>query len=69
MSNIIFFFGSFDPLHLGHISMMENALNKVKGDVIYLGLNKTSKKGKLTPFSIRKTMLTKFVKDKENIKL
>jgi nicotinate-nucleotide adenylyltransferase len=69
MSNIILFFGSFDPLHLGHISMMNNAMKKVKGDVIYLGLNKTSKKGKLTPFSIRKTMLTKFCKDKDNIKL
>lgn len=69
MSNVILFFGSFDPLHLGHISMMENAAKKVKADIVYLGLNKTSKKGKLTPFSIRKTMLTKFCKDKKNIKL
>ena len=69
MSNIIFFFGSFDPLHLGHISMMEHAMKKVKADTLYIGLNKTSKKGKLTPFSIRKTMLTKYTKDKEKIKL
>ena len=69
MRNVILFFGSFDPLHLGHVSMIENAIKKVKGDIVYLGLNKTSKKGKLTPFSIRKTMLTKFCKDKDNIKL
>ena len=49
--------------------MINNAVKKVNGDIVYLGLNKTSKKGKLTPFSIRKTMLTKYVKDKKNIKL
>lgn len=67
MKKIIFFFGSFDPLHKGHISIMENAIKKVEADHLYLGLNKTSIKGRLAPLKDRKNMLKLYAKNKSNI--
>lgn len=69
MKNIIFFFGSFDPLHKGHISIAENAIKKVNADILYLGLNKSSSKGKLTSLYHRKKMLHIFSKTNNKYKV
>ena len=69
MKKIIFFFGSFDPLHKGHMSIIDNAIKEVDADVLYLGLNKSSKKGKLTPLNHRKNMLKLYAKNKPNISI
>ena len=69
MKKIIFFFGSFDPLHKGHISILESAIKEVDADYLYLGLNKNSKKGKLTSYKHRYNMLKVYAKNKEKIKI
>lgn len=69
MKRVIFFLGSFDPLHLGHISIIENAIKKVNAEYLYIGLNKSSKKGKLTSFFHRKKMLLTYIQNKDTIKL
>ena len=69
MKNVIFFFGSFDPLHKGHISIIENAIKEVSADCVYLGLNKTSSKGNLTPLYHRKNMLKEYIKTNDKCNL
>lgn len=69
MKNIILFFGSFDPLHKGHISIMENAIEKVNADYIYLGLNKSSSKGKLTSLFHRRNMINLILKESPKYRL
>lgn len=69
MKHIILFFGSFDPLHKGHISTMENAIKKVNATTLYIGVNKTSSKGKLTSVFHRRSMLRLFIKGNNKYKL
>lgn len=69
MKKFILFFGSFDPLHNGHISIMENAIKKVNANLLYIGLNKSSKKGKLTSFFHRSNMIKSYIKNKGKYKL
>lgn len=57
MKKIIFFFGSFDPIHTGHLKIAKDAINLIKGDKLYFGLNKSSNLKNLTPFSKRKKMI------------
>lgn len=69
MKNIIFFFGSFDPLHKGHISIIEEAIKKVSASCLYIGLNKSSSKGKLTSYYHRKNMIKEYVKTNDKCML
>ena len=69
MKNIILFFGSFDPLHKGHIAIIKNAIKAVKADLIYLGLNKDSFKGRLTSIKHRKAMLESYAKTNKKCKV
>lgn len=69
MKNVIFYWGSFDPLHRGHISIMEQAIKKVDAESLYIGLNKTSKKRKLTSYYHRKNMIKEYVNTNSKIKL
>ena len=57
MKKIILFYGSFDPIHQGHLKIASDALKLVKGDKLYFGLNKNSNSKNLTPFSKRKQMI------------
>ena len=57
MKKIILFYGSFDPIHNGHIKIAEEALKLIKGDKLYFGLNKNSNSKNLAPFSKRKKMV------------
>ena len=68
MKKVILFFGSFDPLHKGHISIMEKAIKKVNADYLYIGLNKNSNKGRLTSFFHRKNMIKAFIKNNNKYK-
>ena len=69
MKNIVFFFGSFDPLHKGHISIIEKAIETINASTIYIGLNKSSSKGKLTALLHRKNMIKEYVKTNKKCKL
>jgi len=64
MKKIILFYGSFDPIHNGHLKIALNALKLVNGDKLYFGLNKNSYSKNLTPFSKRKKMIELAIKDK-----
>lgn len=68
MKKVILFFGSFDPLHKGHISIMEKAIKRVNADYLYIGLNKNSNKGRLTSFFHRKNMIKEFIKANDKYK-
>lgn len=57
MKKIILFYGSFDPIHQGHIKIAEEAIKLIKGDKLYFGLNKNSNLKNLAPFSKRKSMV------------
>lgn len=57
MKKIILFYGSFDPIHDGHLKIATDALNLIKGDKLYFGLNKNSNLKNLTAFSKRKKMI------------
>lgn len=57
MKKIILFYGSFDPIHYGHLKIASEALKTIKGDKLYFGLNKNSNSKNLTPFSKRKKMI------------
>lgn len=57
MSKIILFYGSFNPIHTGHLKIALDSLKLVKGDKLYFGLNKTSNLKNLAPFSKRKKMI------------
>lgn len=57
MKKIILFYGSFDPIHQGHIKIAEEAIKLIKGDKLYFGLNKNSNSKNLAPFSKRKDMV------------
>ena len=65
MKKIILFYGSFDPIHNGHIKIAQEALKLIKGDKLYFGLNKNSNSKNLTPFSKRKKMLELAIKNKK----
>jgi len=69
MKKIILFFGSFDPLHKGHISIIENAIKQINANYLYLGLNKCSNKGKLTSLFHRKNMLKFYCKSNDKCKI
>lgn len=57
MKKYILFYGSFDPIHNGHIKIAKEALKLIKGDKLYFGLNKNSNSKNLAPFSKRKKMV------------
>ncbi len=57
MKKIILFYGSFDPIHNGHLKIAKEALKLIKGDELYFGLNKNSHLKNLTPFTKRKKMI------------
>ena len=63
MKNIIIYFGSFDPFHKGHMELIKNSMEEINADSIYIGLNKNSPKGTLTPLYHRKKMLEIAVKN------
>lgn len=65
MKKIILFYGSFDPIHNGHIKIAQEALKLIEGDKLYFGLNKNSNSKNLTPFSKRKKMLELAIKSKK----
>lgn len=69
MKKIILFYGSFDPIHNGHIKIAKEALNLIKGDKLYFGLNKNSNSKNLTPFSKRKKMLELAIKNKKKFEI
>lgn len=48
---------------------MENAIKKVNAELLYIGLNKSSYKGKLTSFFHRKNMIKNYIKGKEQYEL
>lgn len=57
MAKVILFYGSFDPIHQGHLKIAKDSLKLIKGDKLYFGLNKNSKTKNLAPFLKRKKML------------
>ena len=65
MKKIILFYGSFDPIHIGHIKIATEALKKIKADKLYFGLNKNSNLKNLTPFLTRKKMIQLAIKNKK----
>ena len=67
MSKIILFYGSFDPIHLGHLKIAKEALKRIEGDKLYFGLNKNSNSKNLTPFSKRKKMLQLAISGKNKL--
>ena len=54
MKKIILFYGSFDPIHNGHLKIASDALKAINGDKLYFGINKNSNSKNLTAFSKRK---------------
>ena len=64
MKKIILFYGSFDPIHNGHVKIASEALKLVKGDKLYFGLNKSSNSKNLAPFSKRKQMIKLAISNK-----
>jgi len=65
MKKIILFYGSFDPIHNGHVKIASEALKLIKGDKLYFGLNKNSNSKNLAPFLKRKKMLDLAIKNKK----
>lgn len=65
MSKIILFYGSFDPIHNGHVKIAQEAIKLIKGDKLYFGLNKNSNSKNLAPFSKRKKMIELAIKNKK----
>ena len=68
MKKIILFYGSFDPIHKGHLKIASEALKLINGDELYFGINKNSKSKNLTPFSKRKKMIELSIKNKNKFK-
>jgi len=66
MKKVILFYGSFDPIHQGHLKIAQEAIKVIKGDKLYFGLNKNSNSKNLTPFFKRKKMIELTIKDKYN---
>ena len=64
MKKIILFYGSFDPIHNGHVKIASEALKLIKGDKLYFGLNKNSNSKNLAPFLKRKKMVELAIKGK-----
>lgn len=64
MKKIILFYGSFDPIHNGHLKIASDALKVINGDKLYFGINKNSNSKNLTPFSKRKKMIELAIKNK-----
>lgn len=67
MKKIILFYGSFDPIHQGHLKIAKEALNLIKGDKLYFGLNKNSNSKNLAPFSKRKEMIKLAIQNKNKM--
>lgn len=65
MKKIILFYGSFDPIHQGHLKIAKEAMNLIKGDKLYFGLNKSSNLKNLAPFSKRKKMIELVIQAKK----
>jgi nicotinate-nucleotide adenylyltransferase len=65
MKKIILFYGSFDPIHNGHVKIASEALKFIKGDKLYFGLNKNSNSKNLTSYSKRKKMIEIAIKNKK----
>ena len=63
MKKIILFYGSFDPIHNGHIKIAAEALKNIKGDKVYFGINKNSNSKNLTPYTKRKKMVELAIKN------
>lgn len=64
MEKIILFYDNFDPIRTEHLKIAKDALNLIKGDKLYFGLNKRSNSKDLAPFSKRKKMIELVIKGK-----
>ena len=65
MANIAFFMGSFDPIHVGHINMIREALNSGIVDkviVVPSGHNPWKKDIEPAPFALRSQMIATAIK-------
>ena len=69
MKKIILFYGSFDPIHNGHIKIAKEAIKLIKGDKLYFGLNKNSNSKNLAPFSKRKKMVKLAIEGKNKFNI
>ena len=66
MSKVALFFGSFNPVHLGHLHIAKTVINKKKADALWFipsPQNPFKNKVDLIPFRHRKTMLNMATKN------
>ena len=67
MKKIALFPGSFDPIHIGHIDIVERAIPLF--EKIYIGIGKNAQKKSLFPLEKRKKWLEDFFSENENIEI
>jgi nicotinate-nucleotide adenylyltransferase len=66
-SRVIVFAGVFDPVHIGHISAAQKALNKYGSEVVFLPEREPQHKHKATEYKNRLEMLKIATKSQKNI--